>query len=34
MGQLTITRDLQGIQGLHLIKPAVHGDSRGYFMET
>ena len=34
MGQIQVTRDLNGIEGLCLIEPAVHGDSRGYFMET
>ena len=34
MGQITVEKDLGGIQGLCLIKPAVHGDSRGYFVET
>ena len=34
MGQITVEKDLNGIKGLCLILPAVHGDSRGYFMET
>ena len=34
MGQITVQKNLNGIEGLHLIIPAVHGDSRGYFMET
>lgn len=34
MGQITVEKDLDGIQGLCLITPAVHGDNRGYFMET
>ncbi len=34
MGQMTIEKNLEGIEGLCLITPAVHGDSRGYFMET
>lgn len=34
MGQITVQKNLDGIEGLHLIIPAVHGDSRGYFMET
>ena len=34
MGQISITRNLDGIEGLCVITPAVHGDSRGYFMET
>lgn len=32
MGQITVTKC--PIEGLYLIEPAVHGDSRGYFMET
>lgn len=34
MGQITVEKDLSGIKGLCLIAPSVHGDSRGYFMET
>ncbi len=34
MGQIMVDYDLNGIKGLCLITPAVHGDSRGYFMET
>ena len=34
MGQITVQKDLDGIEGLCLITPAVHGDARGYFMET
>ena len=34
MGQIIVEKDLDGIQGLCLITPAVHGDDRGYFMET
>lgn len=34
MGQIRVTKDLGGIEGLCVIEPAVHGDSRGYFMET
>ena len=34
MGQIKVDYSLGGIEGLHLIIPAVHGDSRGYFMET
>lgn len=34
MGQIKVTYDLDGIEGLCLIEPAVHGDSRGYFIET
>ena len=32
MGQIKVTRC--DIEGLCIIEPAVHGDSRGYFMET
>lgn len=34
MGQIKVQTDLDGIKGLCVITPAVHGDSRGYFMET
>ena len=34
MGQITVEKNLGGIEGLCLITPAVHGDARGYFMET
>ena len=34
MGQITVHKDLEEIEGLCLIVPAVHGDNRGYFMET
>lgn len=34
MGQINVECDLDGIKGLCLIIPAIHGDSRGYFMET
>ena len=34
MGQIKVTYDVDGIEGLCMIEPAVHGDSRGYFMET
>lgn len=34
MGQINVTYDLGGIEGLCLIESTVHGDSRGYFMET
>lgn len=34
MGQITVEKDVAGIEGLYVITPAVHGDSRGYFMET
>lgn len=34
MGQIKVERNAGGIEGLCIIEPAVHGDSRGYFMET
>lgn len=34
MGQITVEKNVNGIDGLCIITPAVHGDSRGYFMET
>lgn len=34
MGQITVEKNLSGIEGLCLIIPAVHGDNRGYFIET
>lgn len=34
MGRLTVSKNVNGIEGLCVITPAVHGDSRGYFMET
>lgn len=34
MGQIKIEKNVGGIAGLCVIEPAVHGDSRGYFMET
>ena len=34
MGQITVEKNINGIQGLCVITPSVHGDSRGYFMET
>lgn len=34
MGQIKVERNVGGIEGLCVITPAVHGDSRGYFMET
>lgn len=32
MGQIKVTK--APIEGLYIIEPAVHGDERGYFMET
>jgi len=34
MGQITVEKNVAGIEGLCVITTAVHGDSRGYFMET
>ena len=34
MSQITVEKNIDGIEGLCVITPAVHGDSRGYFMET
>ena len=34
MGKIEVQKDLDGIKDLCLITPIVHGDSRGYFMET
>ena len=34
MGQIKVEKNVGGIEGLCVISPAVHGDSRGYFMET
>lgn len=34
MGQIKVEYDASGIKGLCVIEPAVHGDARGYFMET
>ena len=34
MGQIKVERNVGGIEGLCVITPALHGDSRGYFMET
>ena len=34
MGQIKVEKNVGGIQGLCVITPAVHGDNRGYFMET
>ena len=32
MGQIKVTKC--PIEGMYIIEPTVHGDSRGYFMET
>ena len=34
MGQITVEKNVGGIEGLCVITPQVHGDNRGYFMET
>ena len=34
MGQIKVEKNVGGIEGLCIITPAVHGDNRGYFMET
>ena len=34
MGQIKVEHNVDGIEGLCVITPAVHGDSRGYFFES
>ena len=34
MGQIRVEKNVGGIEGLCVITPAIHGDDRGYFMET
>ena len=34
MAQIQVEKNVNGIEGLCVITPAIHGDSRGYFMET
>ena len=34
MAQIKVEKNAGGIEGLCVITPAVHGDNRGYFMET
>ena len=34
MGQIKVDKNVGGIEGLCVITPAVHGDNRGYFLET
>jgi len=34
MGQIKVTKNAGDIAGLCVIEPTVHGDARGYFMET
>jgi dTDP-4-dehydrorhamnose 3,5-epimerase len=34
MGQISVEKNVGGIEGLCVIEPSVHGDARGYFVET
>lgn len=34
MSQILVEKNVGGIEGLSVITPALHGDNRGYFMET
>ena len=34
MAQIKVEKNVEGIEGLCVITPSVHGDNRGYFMET
>lgn len=34
MAQISVEHNAGGISGLHIITPKVHGDERGYFIET
>ena len=34
MSQIKLEKDCGGIKGLCVVEPTVHGDERGYFMET
>ena len=34
MGQINVEKNVGGIEGLCVITPSIHGDARGYFMET
>lgn len=34
MRQIKVEKNVNGIEGLCIITPVVHGDNRGYFMET
>lgn len=34
MGQIEVKKNVGGIEGLCIITPTVHGDERGYFVET
>ena len=32
-GKITVEKNVNGIEGLHVVTPSVFGDARGYFME-
>ena len=34
MGQIQVEKNVGGIEGLCVITPTIHGDARGYFVET
>ena len=34
MGNIKVTENCNGIAGLRVVEPEVHGDKRGYFIET
>ena len=34
MGQIKVEKNVGDTEGLCVMEPAVHGDERGYFMET
>ena len=34
MGQIKVEKNVGSIEGLCVVEPTVHGDERGYFMET
>ncbi len=34
MGQIIVEKNINGIDGLCVITPTVHGEARGYFYET
>lgn len=34
MSQIKVIKDPNGIEGLAIIEPTIHGDTRGYFVET
>ena len=34
MSQIKVTKYVGDIEGLCVIEPTIHGDNRGYFMET